>query len=259
MAERKGFWKSVAGAFVEFEEPKRAASAGPASIDDTLASTEALLAELGGKGAPSRPPSTSAPHAAPSAPPPPRAPASAPASSGAAPLAEGAPLSELYQKAGVPTVAHTAEQMLAILDGLAALPPEAARVAIKAMDDADDRWTVSDVLTDARLKTDVLVGHVNQLASHAQAAAESATHEAAEVDRMLAEAEAEIQKQIAALQAELDQFRADAAARRAEIDQRLAAAREAAARDSGRVQAEIARLGRISTFLGPMLPPPTPR
>jgi hypothetical protein len=256
MAERKGFWKSVAGAFVEFEEPKRGASPGPASIDDTLASTEALLAELGGKGAPSRPPSTSAPHAAPSAPPPPRPPTS---SGNAAPLAEGAPLSELYQKAGVPTVAHTAEQMLAILDGLAALPPEAARVAIKAMDDADDRWSVGDVVTDARLKTDVLVGHVNELASHAQAAAAAATQEAAEVDRMLAEAEAEIQKQIAALQAELDQFRADAAARRAEIDQRLTAAREGAARDSGRVQAEIARLGRISTFLGPMLPPPTPR
>lgn len=252
MAKGKGFWRSVAGAFVEFDEA--APRAGRTDLDATLKSTEALLAEIGGgKGATKPSAQPGSPGAAPAGPPP-KAAAPPPAREGssAAPIEEGGDLAALYAQRGLPTVAHTAEQMLAILDGLAALPPDAARVAIKAMDDADDRWTVTDVLNDARAKTDALVHHVNDLAARAQAAAEAAHQERGQVDTMLAEAEAEIQRQIAALQGELDQFRADAAARRAEIDAAASATRDAAARESGRVQAEIARLGRIASFLGPL-------
>lgn len=169
------------------------------------------------------------------------------------------PFADLYTGARVPAVHNTAEQMLAILDGLAAMPPEACRMAVTAMDAADDRWTVADVLFDARLKVEALAGYTAQVSERANAAVAKADADRAAIDKGLAEAESAIQQQIAQLQAELASFQADASQERARIDAELQAVKEGVASEAARVQAEIARLGRVRTFLEPMVPGAGPR
>lgn len=257
MTTKGGFWRKVAGAFVEFDESRAApgrTAPPPASLDDQLASTEKLLQELS-SGRSAFPPD--APKATPpAAPPGPASPPAGPPAPGSPPpadVSEGTSFSDLYTAARVPPVHHSAEQLLAILDGLAAMPPDACRMAVQAMDAADDRWTVADVLSDARAKIEVLTKSAADLTSRAQAAADKARADHATVDAQLAEGEAAIQEQIAQLQAELDAFRSDAAAQRAEIDATLTSTRDAVARETTRVQGEIARLGRVRAFLEPIV------
>jgi hypothetical protein len=270
MTGKGGFWRKVAGAFVEFEEGPTAPRppAPPPSIEAELASTEKLLQELSaGRSAPSSafpPPATPTPAA--SAPPPASAPPAAsapPPASAAGPGAElpaGASFADLYTAAKIAPVHHTAEQLLAILDGLAAMPPDACRLAVQAMDAADDRWTVADVLHDARAKIEVLAKAAGDLAQRGQHATDKARADQALVDSQLAEAETTIQQQIAQLQAELESFRAEAAQQHAQIEADLSAARDVVSRETTRVQGEIARLGRVRAFLEPIVgaPPSTP-
>lgn len=266
MATGGGFWKKVAGAFVEFEEqpggarrPPTPPSAG--NVDADIASAEQLLRELErGKKSDPFPPTGGAsgarPGAAPpaaSAPPPPSQPATASPTGAAASVPEGAAFSDLYTGAGIATPHHTAEQMLAILDGLAAMPPEACRLAVQAMDAADDRWTVADVLRDANAKVEVLSRFTSEVSQRAIGAAAQAEADRLAIDKNLVEAESTIQAQIAALQAELESFRTEAANERARVDAQLTTIQEAVARESARVQSEIARLGRVRTFLDPLV------
>lgn len=266
MTGKGGFWRKVAGAFVEFEEGPGAPRppAPPPSIEAELASTEKLLQELSaGRSA------SSSAFPPPAAAPPPPASTSAPptptrASSAGAELPAGASFSDLYTAAKIAPVHHTAEQLLAILDGLAAMPPDACRLAVQAMDAADDRWTVADVLHDARAKVEVLAKAAGDLAQRGQQATDKARADQALVDSQLAEAETTIQQQIAQLQAELESFRAEAAQQRAQIEADLSAARDVVSRETTRVQGEIARLGRVRAFLepivgaGPAGAPPSP-
>lgn len=275
MAGQGGFWKKVAGAFVEFDEAKAppTQAAPPSSVEDDLASAERLLRELNAGSSRSAEPAKGSARAADPFPPAGGASASPPAAPPAAggapaftpPTGDGSgaitpvPFADLYTGARVPPVHNTAEQMLAILDGLAAMPPEACRMAVTAMDAADDRWTVADVLVDARLKVEALAGYTAQVSERANAAVAKAEADRAAIDKGLAEAESAIQQQIAQLQAELASFQADASQERARIDAELAAVKEGVASEAARVQAEIARLGRVRTFLEPMVPGAGPR
>jgi hypothetical protein len=274
MAGQGGFWKKVAGAFVEFDDPKAppTQAAPPSSVEDDLASAERLLRELnaGSRGAePAKAPARAADPFPPTGggtpasgggqtPPAFSPPTLAPAGDGSGAITP-VPFADLYTGARVPPVHNTAEQMLAILDGLAAMPPEACRMAVTAMDAADDRWTVADVLVDARLKVEALAAYTAQVSERATAAVTKAEADRAAIDKGLTEAESAIQQQIAQLQAELASFQADAAEERARIDAELQAVKEGVASEAARVQAEIARLGRVRTFLEPMVPGSAPR
>jgi hypothetical protein len=236
-----GFWKKVAGAFIEFED--KGGQAPASSSDDELAKAEALIREMdSGKSA------AKAPLPPPAPPPPPVAGPGTTAVGSAPDVPEGAPFSTFYVEARVPAVYNTAEQMLAILDGLAAMPREASRLAIKAMDDADDRWTVADVVEDGRNKRQALEAVVAKLQGWAQEAESRASAETAEADDFEKQAEQTIQAQIEQLQAELAQFRKEASERRVQTQAALAASRDAVARETARMQSEIYRLSRIEAF-----------
>jgi vacuolar-type H+-ATPase subunit I/STV1 len=133
------------------------------------------------------------------------------------------------------------------------MPPEACRLAVQAMDAADERWTVADVLRDANAKVEVLSRFTSEVSQRAIGAAAQAEADRLAIDKNLVEAESTIQAQIAALQAELESFRTEAAAERARVDAQLTTIQEAVARESARVQSEIARLGRVRTFLDPLV------
>ncbi len=239
MSANKGsFWRKVAGAFVEMDDPAPGAPAP--SSDADAAETAALVAQLDGSAKPAPPPPTIK-----------------------IDIEEGQAFSEIYNKAGVPVVHQTAEQLLTILDGLAAMPKEACRLAIKAMDDADDRWTIADVQTDAERKRQVLQGAIDGLQNRISAAEKSAMAERESADNLLSEAEAAILAQITQLQTELEEFRTAAVAKKAAADAQVAATRDVVARESARLQSELFRLSRVTAFFettSPInVPPPLPR
>lgn len=246
MSNQGGFWRKVASAFVEIEPgsgpaPTPSGGSAPSAADlaAAAADTEALLAQLdgGAKPAAKAAPAPLAPHV----------PGDTPVGS-VEEVPEGLPFSEIYGEAGVAHVHHTAEQMLQILDGLQAMPSEARRMAVQAMDAADDRWTLDDVVQDARQKREVLSQHCDHLAGIASAAEAQTTAEKAAADELLGQAEATIHEQIAQLEAELAAFRQDAADRKATATAHLQAVRDAVARETARHQSEIFRLQRIQAF-----------
>jgi len=241
-SNKGGFWRKVAGAFVEIDEP----AAPPSTADlppNDAEETAALLAQLG--GAPPTPPQ--APPAAPPLP--------------VTDIIENRPFSDIYAQAGVPTVHQTAEQLLTILDGLAAMPKEACRLAVKKMDEADDRWTIADVQLDAENKRRALQSAVDGLKARVATEEHSAIAERENADKLLTEAESAIQAQIAQLTQELTEFRAAAAEKKAAADAQLANVREVAHRESARIESELFRLSRITAFFETTpfnAPPPLP-
>lgn len=62
----------------------------------------------------------------------------------------------IYEKAGVPQVTFGAEKLLRMLDGMKQMDPVTRKSAIKAMDEADDSWSIEEVLQDAQNKADAL-------------------------------------------------------------------------------------------------------
>jgi hypothetical protein len=170
------------------------------------------------------------------------------------------PLSELYQKAAkMRAVAHTAEQLLAILDGLAALPPEACPTSrCKAMDAADDRWTVADVLHRRARSRSRCWSKARRASSrsHGQAGRRQGAPPIEAARGRLGcwpRPRPTIQQQIAAAagRARVSSGPTPRSSARRDRGQRLAAAREAVSREIlVGCRAEIARLGRVSRLPG---------
>lgn len=87
------------------------------------------------------------------------------ASVGAAPLK----LDDIYAQAGVPTSKYPAERLLRLIEGLSAMDANTRLMAIKAMDAADESWTIDDPLADARTKAEALAMHAELLQLNLQA------------------------------------------------------------------------------------------
>ncbi|MES2941969.1 MAG: methyl-accepting chemotaxis protein, partial [Pseudomonadota bacterium] len=107
------------------------------------------------------------------APPPAAQTASAPDTSGASATAdqvEGAPLKldEIYAREGVAASLYPAERLLRLLDGLSAMDENTRNMAIRAMDAADESWSIEDPLADAHAKLAALASHAQQLQSSLQ-------------------------------------------------------------------------------------------
>lgn len=118
---------------------------------------------------------------------------------------------------GVPTVAFTAEQLLKVLEGLGALPEDQRKVAITALDAADDRWDLPSVIQDAERKIAALDTAIDKANRKLVADELRQKNADAAAEKTVAEALAEIDAQIAALQKEREEAqeiaRADKAAR----------------------------------------------
>ena len=230
-----GFFKKVAGAFVEIEQT--APGLEPVSTDDLNAEAAALLAEIeaGADREPEPPPPP---------PPPP------PSEGGDAQLQLGLPYDEIYRRLGVPRSPYTAEMLLRVVEGLRALPAAQARAAVEAMDAADDRWEVGDVLADADAKVRALTSLRDEMQGAIAGAEQlhSATSQA--IDRGLTATEDEISKQIAELEALRTEARQTAATERAGALSDLEATRQACAAEADRLDSEVQRLTQVRSFLG---------
>lgn len=78
-------------------------------------------------------------------------------------------LDEIYSKAGVPASQYPAERLLRLIEGLSAMDANTRLMAIKAMDAADESWTIDDPLADARTKAEALAMHTELLQLNLQA------------------------------------------------------------------------------------------
>ncbi len=97
-------------------------------------------------------------------------PAAAPPSEATMPTV-GTPLKldDIYAQAGVPASLYPAERLLRLIEGLSAMDPGTRLMAIKAMDAADESWTIEDPLADAQTKAQALSMHAELLQLNLQA------------------------------------------------------------------------------------------
>lgn len=170
----------------------------------------------------------------------------------ASPELEGQAFADIFASAGVPASPYPAEKLLRLLDGLRAMDASTRKAAVLAMDAADDNWQISDCVGDAELKIAALDDYKRQLTAQMEDRESRSAELLTQIKAALDEATVAIRKQIA----ELEQLREREVTRVAQeatgVEAGLRAARESAARETRRVDAEIERLREIlTTFKAP--------
>ena len=153
----------------------------------------------------------------------------------AAPMEEvsGLSLEEVYRAAGVPQAPYPAERLLRLIDGLKAMDESTRRQAIRAMDAADDSWTIEDPIRDAAAKVTALESHAaNVRASLARAESETQA-EIARLGQQHESSVAEIMRQMKELEALLSREVARAAQERAGLESAIKAKVESTSRELG--------------------------
>lgn len=166
------------------------------------------------------------------------------------PIAEQRPFEEIYAEQSVAAASFSAEKLLKILDGLAALDPPARIAAVRALDAADDAWTVDDALLDAERKTRALGNARAQLEQQARAALEQARRDVTERDQRQQEAVGRIRSQIADLEALLEREVTRATEEKTAFENGARATKEACLREVARLDAEADRLKRLAATFG---------
>jgi hypothetical protein len=153
----------------------------------------------------------------------------------AAPMEDvaGLSLEQVYQAAGVPAAPYPAERLLRLIDGLKAMDEGTRRQAIRAMDAADDSWTIEDPIRDAAAKVAALESHAaNVRASLARTESDTQT-EIARLAQQHESSVAEIMRQMKELEALLSREVARAAQERAGLESGLKSKIESTSRELG--------------------------
>jgi hypothetical protein len=159
-------------------------------------------------------------------------------------------LDEIYASAGVAPSVYPAERLLRLVDGLQAMDGATRLLAIKAMDAADESWSIEDPLADAEAKLQALARYAEHLQHELQ------TMERATAARLQAVASrqdktvGEIRKQIVELEAlasrEIVRSAHDSAVHEAELQaarQRTAGQLETIGETSQRLQSLSMQFG----------------
>lgn len=157
-------------------------------------------------------------------------------------IVENRPLGEIYASAGISDSGMTINRVIDVMKGLASLPPDAQKVAIRAMDSADDSWSIEDVHRDAKQRLAALEGEKARIRTSLQAEKDSAATELAELDQATGEVKADIEAQIASLQEQLAKQLGEAAARRQQTEERIRTTEATAQREVDRLERERSRL-----------------
>jgi hypothetical protein len=169
-----------------------------------------------------------APAPTPPSPPPPSEESLPRQTSAAATASAGTPLhlDDIYAQAGVPPSLYPAERLLRLIEGLSAMDEGTRRMAIQAMDTADESWTIDDPLEDARHKTQALALHAELLSLNLQALERDTQARVEAVGSRRDQVVGDIRRQISELDALLNRETARAAEEIATQQAQLHAARE---------------------------------
>jgi hypothetical protein len=163
---------------------------------------------------------------------------------------EQRPFEDIYAEQSVATPVFSAEKLLKILDGLAALDPSSRIAAVRALDASDDAWTIDDALLDAERKTRALAAARAQLEQQARAALEQARRDIAERDARQQEAVGRIRSQVSDLEALLEREVARATEEKSALENAARATKEACLREVARLDGESERLKRLAVTFG---------
>lgn len=173
------------------------------------------------------------------------------ASPAAAPMPGGSlDLAQIYASAGVPASVYPAERLLRVLDGLAAMDVHTRHLTIRAIDEADESWTIDDPVRDAAAKIAALDQHRAQIET-ALKEVESQTAARAEASRnKLDQVVGEVRRQMAELDALIQREQARAAQEQATLEANLNLARELTARELAELEQQRTRLSTLTSQFG---------
>jgi hypothetical protein len=139
-------------------------------------------------------------------------------------------LAEVYAAAGIPASPYPAEKLLRVLDGLGAMDQGTQKVAIAAMDAADDGWTIEDPIRDAECKVEALAAHANRLRAGVEQAQAETMEQIGVIKQNGETMVADIRKQIVDLEGLMSREIARSVQEQADLTGALTAKREGANR-----------------------------
>lgn len=187
------------------------------------------------------------------------APATPPAP-GAAPATTvpGPPLNvdAIYANGGIAPSLYPAERLLRLLDGLSAMDEATRRMAVAAMDAADESWSIEDPLADAAAKVEVLAAHAQHLQANQQALQAQTQARLDAIASRQDQVVGDIRKQILELEALIEREVNRAAHERATLQAELQAAQDQTARELGEMAQWSTRLQGLSTQFSTPNPAP---
>lgn len=160
-------------------------------------------------------------------------------------LTEGAKASDIYAQAGVVDGPYPVERMIKMLGGLSQMDVASRRVAVEAMDSADDTWTIGDVLADAQAKIDALAGYKSQVDQLRQAIGAEIEQRVSTSQEEKTTALAEIDRQIAELQTRREQTLSDSSTLVAQLRGQGLAAEDAGGREKARLDEAIKQINIV--------------
>ncbi len=160
------------------------------------------------------------------------------------------PLDAIYASAGVPASAYPAERLLRLVDGLGAMDEATRLMAIKAMDAADESWSIDDPLADAAAKVQALARHAEGLQYDLQALESETQARLQAVAARREQVVGDIRKQIAELEALVERELTRSAQETAAHEASLQAARQQTAQQLASLVQTSQRLQGLSLQFG---------
>ena len=166
--------------------------------------------------------------------------------------ADGAALdvTAIYANEGVAPALYPAERLLRLIDGLSAMDESVRLTAIKAMDEADESWTIADPVNDAQAKVKALAAHSQRLELGLQQLEQETQARVDEIRARQEQAVGAIRKQIADLEALAARELERAEKETADYVATLGQAREQTARELGEIQRVSVQLQNLATRFG---------
>ncbi len=158
--------------------------------------------------------------------------------------ADAAPinLEEIYANQGIAPSFYPAERLLRLIDGLSAMDGATRLMAIRAMDAADESWTIADPLADAAAKTRALTTHAALLQSNLQQLERRTEDQLAGIAQRKEQVLAGIRKQMSELEALV-------ARETARADKETSAQQAQLQAAQNRTAAELAELSKVTQRL----------
>lgn len=157
---------------------------------------------------------------------------------------------DIYANAGVSPSAYPAERLLRLVEGLSAMDQATRLMAIKAMDAADESWTIDDPLADAAAKVQALTRHAERLQLSLQKIEQETQGRLNAVAARQEKVVGDIRKQMAELDALVAREVARAAQETAEHEASLKATRDQTARELAQLAQASQRLQGLSAQFG---------
>jgi lysozyme family protein len=163
-------------------------------------------------------------------------------------ISEGQPFAVFYTH--INSGPYPAEKMLKLIDGLVAMDPSTRLAAVKAMDEADDSWTIEDAVADAKAKIKALTGQASIFTAQVTAIEKDTEASIKSLEDNNNKSVTAIRNQISELEALLARQIEKNGGDKAAAQNELQAAREACTRETGRLHSEVSRLNVLVDMFG---------